>query len=164
MVNSRAGLTPFSAALGSKQLAFVTTAAVSSRVRRRECSSALQQAPAAAARRQLLTATTDFHGAANGAATIRGRLTARSVRVSSRSNNEGSGGNEVYTSRNRMMAAAKRRRWTEVCTYVTRLGARENVVLRCSSLSPSFDLMLVRAAGSQRRLAGRSARGKRGMY
>lgn len=111
MVISRADLTPFSAALGSKQHAFVSAAVVRRRVRQRECSSsALQQGPAATARRQLFTATTDYHGGANGAATVRERLTVGSVRVSSRSSNDGSGGND----RNRMMAAAKRRRWTEV--------------------------------------------------
>lgn len=132
MVKSHVDLAPFSAALGSKQQAFVPAAVVRRRVRQRESSSTLQHAPAAAARPQLLTATTDYHGGANGAATIRERLTVGSVRVSSGSSNNGSGGNEVYTSRNRMMAAAKRRRWTEAsrapCTEIC-LSA----VLQCIS-------------------------------
>eukprot|EP00752_Nemacystus_decipiens_P006448 g5808.t1 len=99
---------------GSRQHAFVAAAVVRGRVRQRESSSALQQAPAAAASWQLLTATTGYDGDANGAATIRERLTAGSVRVGGRNSNDGSGDNEVYTSRNRMMAAAKRRRWTDV--------------------------------------------------
>lgn len=129
MVNSRSDLAPFPMALVSKHHAFVATAVVGRRVRQRESSCPLQQAPAAAARRQLLTATTDYHGGANGAATIRERLTVGSVRVSSRGSNDGSGGKEVYTSRNRMMAAAKRRRWTEVSRALPRYVA----ALQCTS-------------------------------
>lgn len=120
MIISRADLSPFSTVIGSKQHAFVAAAVVRGRVRQRESSSTLQQAPAAAAaRRQLLTATTINHDGANGSTTIRERLTVGPVHIRSK-NSRGSGeGNEVYISRNRMMAAAKRRRWTEVSRGLT---------------------------------------------
>lgn len=158
MVSFRAGFASCSAGPASKQHAFVAAADTVTRlhrVRQRPWSSPpQQQAPAAAASRspfstrhrnqQLLGTTASYHSNSSDVATIRGRFDAGPMRVSRRGRSKSSGstsrssngigagirGPNLNTCRNRMMAAAKRRRWREVSCAPTEKGIIKTCV-RC---------------------------------
>ncbi|CAM9677245.1 unnamed protein product [Scytosiphon promiscuus] len=140
MVRSRTEPVSFCDVPSSKHSAFVVPAAAvvrrRSRIRQRASSCPLQQSPAAAAgpppsssrrRKQrpfCMIASCEGTATPDGALAARGRLRVGAVPASPgggrglRGSNNGIPGSDgrgsVNTSRNRMMAAAKRRRWTEV--------------------------------------------------